>query len=158
MSIFSTGTWQYHHIIGFGLQEFTGAEWLLRGNESPPKREFSYSPGMSWIDCRQTWYWVASQEWISGKSRIAAADGVVIDDLAASVLAAGARTRVLAALGEASQGQRALGGDGTFGATRGRRANHAGHARAGRRIRHHAALAVGAAWRWITRVHWRFCK
>jgi hypothetical protein len=56
-----------------------------------------------------TWHRVAASEWISSVALRTAADGVVVHNLAASVLSASAWARVSALLVQAGLLQRALG-------------------------------------------------
>jgi len=89
---------------------------------------------------------------IPSETRRATTDRAVIDNIAASVCAASARARVFAFLINASLVLGTIGADHALGSARGWRADVAHLARANGVIIDGAALAIGAAWRRMTRV------
>lgn len=101
---------------------------------------------------------VASDEGITGVFGIAAANGAVIDDLAASVLSAGARTRVHAFVLETSLCERALCTHHTFRPAVGWCADVARLARAHRHTIGLLTQAVRPAWRWVTWLPYHRCN
>lgn len=99
------------------------------------------------LTCNRT----ASRERIAFESRLAAADGSMINDAALGVEAARSDARISTFLIGARKRQRAVLVDGTFRAAVGRRAEHAWQAGAHCAVVSRVTFGVGAARRWDAR-------
>jgi hypothetical protein len=99
-----------------------------------------------------TWNWEASSERITGKSRLTAADGAVIDHLTVGIESASSRARIGAFLIDTSFVLGTFGTDNAFRSTTGRTSSIIRQTRTNGLSVYFAALTVRSAWTRLTRI------